>query len=74
MRRLGDSMATQLDDEGNQIKQLVIVEASSRLQMEQLILEFMMEGYELHGGLAISPKGVFAQMMIAGKKVQRIVG
>ena len=65
-------MATQLDDQGNIMKQLIIVEAGSRLQMEQLILEYMSEGYTLHGGLAIGPKGTFVQMMIAGKKTTRV--
>ena len=65
-------MATQLDEQGNIMKQLIIVEAGSRLQMEQLILEFMSEGYSLHGGLAVGPKGTFVQMMVAGKKMSRV--
>jgi len=65
-------MAVQFDNEGNPIKQLIIVEAGSKLQMEQLILEYMAEGYELMGSLSMSAKGMYVQMMMAGKKMQRV--
>ena len=64
-------MAIQLDEQGEIIAPYIIVEASSAMQMEQRVLDFLAEGYDLHGTLSMSPKGTFIQVMIRVKKTVR---
>jgi len=61
-----------LDEQGNEIKTFVIIEASNAPQMEQRILDMMGEGYEPFGELGMSPKGVYFQAMRLNKKVTRV--
>jgi hypothetical protein len=58
---------TELEEERSRY---IIVQAKNVSQMEQRIIDFMAEGYELHGTLEID-NGVFTQAMIRAKKIIR---
>ncbi len=60
-------MPIDLDEQGNPMKPFIIVQAGSALQMEQLVIDFMKQGYEHFGELSFSD-GVFTQAMRTGKK------
>ena len=63
-------MAIQLDEQGNPIKVVMILQAGSALQMEQQILESMKMGYEMFGEMSFTD-GMFTQVMRINKKLAR---
>ena len=64
-------MADIMNEMGEVTHSLIIVEAGSKVKIEKDILDFMAEGYEMVGGLTMSPQGMYIQMMMMGKKIGR---
>ena len=64
-------MADIINEMGDVTHSLIIVEAGSKVKIEKDILDFMAAGYELVGSLSMSPKGMYIQMMMMGKKIGR---
>jgi len=60
----------EFDGQGKPLKKVVILQASTAVQLEQMIMNAIQEGYGIYGQMKLAD-GTFYQMMVIGPKTVR---